>query len=1077
MAFTDPVFQWLAYELAAIFAIIAIWLIYRMSRKSRKIAAETRSAVNTIKESREERRQQLSETLHSNYGFDGDTLAAELDALMARERELHKYAMSVFVGQDSQALANLNTAMQQQLDAGLAITPISLSAPSESTQQVQQLAAENAELTATISRLTKQLEQAEAAKTSEPTDVEFAEAEIEDELLNEIDPEITAFSGDSALFEDDVNSLLAGDDIELAEVSDADDVETKFDETEIPEVAVVLSDEVEAQLIEEALPDDMAEYQPDQLAEQMQDAADEDSAPIISKSRLAEFANASWNATVPDIYGKSPVIPAETAEAEGDEQAEITVIKSRRSLNDFLKQEWQSNTPDIYGKPLPLGAIDAESEDLETVDAVSDQVEVEADLSLTGDEERGVAEATTAFSDAEDLSPPPAYQEETQQIGEAELASDGTAAVEQIIDDVISGSESAQQTVTDTESVISQLTADALAGEDDVKQTADLEAEVDNEIPIAASAQATEPEPPQNIEEAQVDEVDASADIENAAEDDINTSLPEQAAETEMGYPQGTIEAAVDENDDISDFETEANRLTALMAASETSAPETDTDPVDQQSLRSADSVLPERESVSSAPAEEKAKTEIEATPDALEKLRARLRQKTAALTAARALATDPADAVQAAPRSEAAEHQVMLEETDVVQPPATEESNSLDDALVESPLEGPPDAEDFHWDDGTIETQSAAQNSLLDALQATAPADESDESFINNDSSAYGAGVLNPAEAMKSIEEDMDALLEEASAPEPYLEDKTAEVLDEVEIPAMEASPAEADITVQPEEPLTPAAIEDETVDGAVSFKMDEEDVQADAEMLSVPESEELTVEPGVDETPVFEDRGDALTDETLRSSATEATEEKTAEASDEVEIPAVEVTLAEANMTTEHEEALTLPAKEDDIVDEAVANKVDEPVKLSESQDMSEQATEEVAKEIEDFAAALLREEALAAEERARTEAEIAGFEKQVSQPALPEQQDISDFLNELDQLRESQKTANQLENQAQLNAAADTPLPEQTELDKLMDEVRTLQSHTKLKPVSDQDQQTALRSILSNIPSFAETKSRRS
>lgn len=164
MAFTDPVFQWLAYELAAIFAMIAIWLIYRMSRKSRKIAVETRSAVNTIKQSREERRQQLSETLHANYGFDGDILAAELDALMARERELHKYAMSVFVGQDPQALANLNTAIQQQLDAGLAITPISLSVPSESTQQVQQLAAENAELTATISRLTKQLEQAEAPR-------------------------------------------------------------------------------------------------------------------------------------------------------------------------------------------------------------------------------------------------------------------------------------------------------------------------------------------------------------------------------------------------------------------------------------------------------------------------------------------------------------------------------------------------------------------------------------------------------------------------------------------------------------------------------------------------------------------------------------------------------------------------------------------------------------------------------------------------------------------------------------------------------------------------------------------------
>ena len=156
MSITDPVFDWLAFELAAIFALISIILLVRQFRKNKQLQQNSAQTVKLIKQKREGRRQQLADILQNQYGLVGQSLESEIDVLQQRERELHKNLITLFVTQNGKTLNALPDQLESLLNAGLAIKPAAQENP-EQRQQIQQLAAENAELTATINRLQTEL--------------------------------------------------------------------------------------------------------------------------------------------------------------------------------------------------------------------------------------------------------------------------------------------------------------------------------------------------------------------------------------------------------------------------------------------------------------------------------------------------------------------------------------------------------------------------------------------------------------------------------------------------------------------------------------------------------------------------------------------------------------------------------------------------------------------------------------------------------------------------------------------------------------------------------------------------------
>ena len=81
MSLTDPVFHWLAYELAAIFAILFLWVLLRARRKQKRSTAAAARTVKLLKNNYSQRSDALSKQLEARYGLTGealDTLVAEL---------------------------------------------------------------------------------------------------------------------------------------------------------------------------------------------------------------------------------------------------------------------------------------------------------------------------------------------------------------------------------------------------------------------------------------------------------------------------------------------------------------------------------------------------------------------------------------------------------------------------------------------------------------------------------------------------------------------------------------------------------------------------------------------------------------------------------------------------------------------------------------------------------------------------------------------------------------------------------------------------------------------------------------
>ncbi|WP_286723315.1 hypothetical protein, partial [Methylophaga sp. UBA2012] len=133
---TDPMLEFLAYELALVFAIIAGILLVSNRRKQRKVHNASSNAVKKIKRNREVREQNLSQVLQEKYGLSDEALKVEVNDFLERERRIQKSLVKTYIEQDSNAFLNIPDLIEQAVDAALNIEPVgSHSAPHQAEKQ------------------------------------------------------------------------------------------------------------------------------------------------------------------------------------------------------------------------------------------------------------------------------------------------------------------------------------------------------------------------------------------------------------------------------------------------------------------------------------------------------------------------------------------------------------------------------------------------------------------------------------------------------------------------------------------------------------------------------------------------------------------------------------------------------------------------------------------------------------------------------------------------------------------------------------------------------------------------------
>ena len=121
MSMTDPVFQWLAYELAAIFAVLCIWMLIRAHRKNKRTKAAAARTAKLIKNNYEQRAAALGSQLSERYGLSGEALDSMVEELVLREKEIFKSIVNLYSEQDEKTLHNFPDQITSLTDATLSI--------------------------------------------------------------------------------------------------------------------------------------------------------------------------------------------------------------------------------------------------------------------------------------------------------------------------------------------------------------------------------------------------------------------------------------------------------------------------------------------------------------------------------------------------------------------------------------------------------------------------------------------------------------------------------------------------------------------------------------------------------------------------------------------------------------------------------------------------------------------------------------------------------------------------------------------------------------------------------------------
>ncbi|WP_339612460.1 hypothetical protein, partial [uncultured Methylophaga sp.] len=374
MSMTDPVFQWLAYELAFIFAILFVWVLLRARRKHKRAQAAAAKTAKLIKNNHEQRFAALSSQLSERYGLSGAALDTMVEELMSREKEIFKSIVNLYSEQDEKSLGKLPEQITSLTDATLSIMQADIEQDPVESEMTEEIASETE-----LSEETAEFEDQIVSPEAEEEPVADFDSVFDDENAENVVAQ-TELLDDETVVSDEQNDTSEMFEIELADVEteNAEDISNQNqleDETTSSDLTEEVNEEPAADSEVEMAPELLAEFDglatddvntADQLEPDVQDGQDLQSEAVLETEavkpamRMADFVKNDWNPTVPDIYGKaSSEMAAPSPEIDEAAMENAGSSSELNSMKAYLNKAWANQVPDVYGKsPTPDASAD-----------------------------------------------------------------------------------------------------------------------------------------------------------------------------------------------------------------------------------------------------------------------------------------------------------------------------------------------------------------------------------------------------------------------------------------------------------------------------------------------------------------------------------------------------------------------------------------------------------------------------------------------------------------------------------------------------------------------------------------------
>ncbi|WP_292357602.1 hypothetical protein [Methylophaga sp. UBA1490] len=344
MSMTDPVFQWLAYELAAIFAVLFIWMFIRAHRKHKRTKAAAARTAKLIKNNYEQRVTALGSQLSERYGLSGEALDSMVEELVLREKEIFKSIVNLYSEQDEKTLHNFPDQITSLTDATLSI----MQADNEQDPDAPEIEAVDEELveeSAVNTELPEELSEPEVDTEPEEEPVADFDGVFDDENADTIVEQMEKLDDETVVVEE-LSDTDENFDIELAESeSDEVDVDDIFAQNQIVEESLASeSDNNPA--------DSMTDFDLAADEQAKEDEPEPEPEPASSSMRMADFLKTDWNPVIPDVYGKTST-ETEVKENQPDIETETETVSAAtepKGMKAHLNKAWTNQVPDIYGK-------------------------------------------------------------------------------------------------------------------------------------------------------------------------------------------------------------------------------------------------------------------------------------------------------------------------------------------------------------------------------------------------------------------------------------------------------------------------------------------------------------------------------------------------------------------------------------------------------------------------------------------------------------------------------------------------------------------------------------------------------
>ncbi|HAD30426.1 MAG TPA: hypothetical protein DCE77_02500, partial [Methylophaga sp.] len=344
MSMTDPVFQWLAYELAAIYAVLFIWMFIRAHRKHKRTKAAAARTAKLIKNNYEQRVTALGSQLSERYGLSGEALDSMVEELVLREKEIFKSIVNLYSEQDEKTLHNFPDQITSLTDATLSI----MQADNEQDPDAPEIEAVDEELveeSAVNTELPEELSEPEVDTEPEEEPVADFDGVFDDENADTIVEQMEKLDDETVVVEE-LSDTDENFDIELAESeSDEVDVDDIFAQNQIVEESLASeSDNNPA--------DSMTDFDLAADEQAKEDEPEPEPEPASSSMRMADFLKTDWNPVIPDVYGKTST-ETEVKENQPDIETETETVSAAtepKGMKAHLNKAWTNQVPDIYGK-------------------------------------------------------------------------------------------------------------------------------------------------------------------------------------------------------------------------------------------------------------------------------------------------------------------------------------------------------------------------------------------------------------------------------------------------------------------------------------------------------------------------------------------------------------------------------------------------------------------------------------------------------------------------------------------------------------------------------------------------------